>query len=913
MNQNHFLRLSLICVLAGGGLVGCKQDSPAGQSKFQVAEGSGAATPDKEPNPELTGPLLNSPDVNPAGDPAVAANNGTGGTAEEPRKIAEGEKMSEADSARMMRRLDQLQNARPQGTTPREQQESILKIIEAQIDTGAQIVEFSPREEDRLEAMEVVFTAAMGLQQMGMSEGLELMEQLSKRWAEDKNEAISRAAEKVRFQLATIDLIRGGGKQVDTFLKFADKYLSKAKDEESFEVVNNACFIFVKVKMPEVAKGLRDRLHTAFADSKEPLIVESLKELDDTIWLADAEFLETFEEVLGKRDGADEKFRELLAKISANDKLGRGVVNAMTMALFGLEASKPDLAKETADVLITAFEDHPDSAVKEAAQKGALGSQTRLALIGQPFVVEGNTVDGKPFDWKPYEGKVVLVDFWATWCGPCLEEIPNIAHNYDAFHEQGFEVVGINLDTKLAARDEWLAKYRLPWQTVVSADPEHMGLKTPLAVKCGVEAIPFVLLIGTDGKVDSIHTRGPALRDKLISLLGPPKGEKETPEIPSLPIDPAAPVEEPKAPAKVPAAVEEEAAPKGCGAEEAAAEEKPAEEAPANPYLAKPGLPNDQLVEYLQKMDDKPKVIRRREGFADAVCEACDRILAANPSASHAQLATETKGLMLHQRACEGNADAQKNLEQFTADWHNDVRPRIARLVELFSREEKSLKGLEGSPEEIKTQLQALQEYFATEKLDVHHLRLASNTVALINKLEDDAAREKYYKDFGNLYAKSRDREMAKYGKKLAKSQAGGGMSDQVGKTFEYTGTTVGGDTLDVTGLRGKVVIVDFWATWCGPCLRELPNVQATYEKHHAAGLEIVGISLDEDVDALKAFLEANQLPWTTTVGDANQATAEKYGVRGIPTMMLVDREGKIVGVAHSIDKLEKKMEELLK
>jgi thioredoxin-related protein len=77
-------------------------------------------------------------------------------------------------------------------------------------------------------------------------------------------------------------------------------------------------------------------------------------------------------------------------------------------------------------------------------------------------------------------------------------------------------------------------------------------------------------------------------------------------------------------------------------------------------------------------------------------------------------------------------------------------------------------------------------------------------------------------------------------------------------------------------------------------------------------GFEVVGVSLDEDQEALAAYLEENAIAWETLAGDGTQELAEKYGVRGIPTMMLVDKEGKIVGVAHNVEALASMAEKLL-
>jgi thiol-disulfide isomerase/thioredoxin len=188
---------------------------------------------------------------------------------------------------------------------------------------------------------------------------------------------------------------------------------------------------------------------------------------------------------------------------------------------------------------------------------------------------------------------------------------------------------------------------------------------------------------------------------------------------------------------------------------------------------------------------------------------------------------------------------------------------------------------------------------------------MASSTVGLINRLEDGDKREEHFVAFGGAFAKAGDKELARYGKKLAK-KPGTVESDLVGKPLELAGTTAKGANFVWDAYRGKVVIVDFWATWCGPCRREMPNVKAFYEKHIDQGFDVVGVSLDQDQEALAQYLEENQIPWDNLAGDDTQELAGKYGIRGIPTMMLVDRDGKVVSVAHSLAALAPQAEKLL-
>ena len=113
------------------------------------------------------------------------------------------------------------------------------------------------------------------------------------------------------------------------------------------------------------------------------------------------------------------------------------------------------------------------------------------------------------------------------------------------------------------------------------------------------------------------------------------------------------------------------------------------------------------------------------------------------------------------------------------------------------------------------------------------------------------------------------------------------------------------GKPLSIANCKGKVVLIDFWATWCGPCRAEVPNVVAVYNKHHSKGFEIIGISLDRQPDKakLESYTTENKMPWPQFFDGQfwNNKLPTKYGVRSIPATYLLDGEGKIIGKGDDI------------
>lgn len=144
----------------------------------------------------------------------------------------------------------------------------------------------------------------------------------------------------------------------------------------------------------------------------------------------------------------------------------------------------------------------------------------------------------------------------------------------------------------------------------------------------------------------------------------------------------------------------------------------------------------------------------------------------------------------------------------------------------------------------------------------------------------------------------------------LAKQAAANKIKNSLveGSQFpDFQVTDLDGKPLSPAAEKGKIVLIDFWATWCGPCVHELPNVQKVYAAYHDKGFDIIGVSLDKDKDKLTSFLKEKDMTWPQYFdgkGWENEVST-KYGVNSIPATYLLGKDGKIIGKDLRGDALE--------
>ena len=152
------------------------------------------------------------------------------------------------------------------------------------------------------------------------------------------------------------------------------------------------------------------------------------------------------------------------------------------------------------------IKEYPDTPFAQAIE----GDRARKEMVGKPIELEfADATSGSEVSLKRLKGKVVVLDFWATWCGPCVAEMPKMKDLYAKYHGQGVEFIGVSLDQSeehggLKRLKEFVKEKAIPWPQYYQGD----GWKSKFSTSCGINSIPAVFVIDTEGKVHSTEARG---------------------------------------------------------------------------------------------------------------------------------------------------------------------------------------------------------------------------------------------------------------------------------------------------------------------------------------------------------------------------------------------------------------------
>jgi peroxiredoxin len=282
--------------------------------------------------------------------------------------------------------------------------------------------------------------------------------------------------------------------------------------EEAYTKLNQDIKTLERGAQKERAPGRRMEI----IEEIETMLTEFVEEYPGTPEAVDAKFqLGIVSFGLQKTEKAISYLNDFL--ISTTDaELDKQVFAHYYLAEAYKTAGDFDGAKREYNVVVDKYSDVQPKVVQMAKRSlENLDFDRKLAIGNQPIDFSVKSLDGETISPGKFKGKVLLLDFWATWCGPCRQEMPNVKQVYNKYKDKGFEIVGISLDRNRADLDKYIESNNITWPQVF----DGKFWQNDVAVKYRVQSIPATYLIDKKGKIRYKTLRGKHLETAVKKLL----------------------------------------------------------------------------------------------------------------------------------------------------------------------------------------------------------------------------------------------------------------------------------------------------------------------------------------------------------------------------------------------------------
>ncbi|HWK06732.1 MAG TPA: redoxin domain-containing protein [Puia sp.] len=463
-------------------------------------------------------------------------------------------------------------------------------------------------------------------------------------------------------------------------------------------------------------------------------------------------------------------------------------------------------------------------------------------------------INGRPINLSDFKGKYVLVDFWASWCVPCRKGNPHLKELYTLYKDKGFEVIGVADDDRdTAAWHKAVAKDGLPWQHVLR------GLKHD-AVKGYDKTNDISELFG----IHSLPTQ--VLIDpsgKIIARYGEGASAHED-------LD-----------KKLTEVFKDVALVRFVG-------------------TVDPAYNGEEVVIYNRAIGvHDSATVQNGQFIITAPYREPNRYMFYSKAEVKKKHSYSPWGILVTK---PGTVQVKMNMDSIFATTVSGA-PENDLYSTYVAAGKEAAKKAEGKPAEA-----ARLEQFIT---DNNHSFAAMYVLSSSSNGIDADKLEALYNKL------SPDYKATSYGKRIM-DKVNAGKITAIGKTapdFEQPDTA--GNVIKLSDFRGKYVLVDFWASWCGPCRAENPNVVKAFAKYNEKGFTVLGVSLDQPgkKDAWLAAIHKDGLTWTH-VSDLkfwDNAVAKLYGIQAIPQNYLLDPQGKIIASNIRGEELNEKLAEIFK